>query len=131
MKTSFIVSSDFPQKDRVFYFVIYDLSSPRLLHTKVNIGEAKPDSAAQPKFPLNYYLTSIVEGWSSQRDPFLTVRAFYWRQDRVRYRLADQNDQFRIDSKNGKIFLLTPLDRETSPTRTLTVEGNNHCLVLV
>ena len=95
------------------------------MHTKVNIGEAKPDSTAQPKFPLNYYLTSIVEGWSSQESPFLTVRACYWRQSTVRYRLADQSDapEFRIDQRNGNIFLLTPLDRETAATRVLVVEG--------
>lgn len=103
-----------------------------------------------PKFGLNYYLSTIPEGWSNPNKPIFTARASFWQLNSLRYKLSKikfskqgslEPQQFwifpvyfwtwedpglkffRIDEITGEVFLISPLDREENDKININIIG--------
>ena len=63
-----------------------------------------------PKFGLNYYLTTIPEGWSNPNKPIFTARASFWQLNSLRYKLSESKI-----SKQGDLEIFRRLEPKQSP----------------
>ena len=59
------------------------------VYSKIRLNEVVKTEVEPPKFGLNYYLTTIPEGWSNPNKPIFTARASFWQLHSLRYKLTE------------------------------------------
>ena len=59
------------------------------VYSKIRLNEVVKTEVEPPKFGLNYYLTTIPEGWSNPDKPIFTARASFWQLNSLRYKLTE------------------------------------------
>ena len=95
------------------------------VYSKIRLNEVVKTNVEPPKFGLNYYLTTIPEGWSNPDKPIFTARGSFWQPNSLRYKLSESKIStfFRIDENTGELCLISPLDREISDKVNINILG--------
>ena len=110
--------------DRILHLLAFDTYTPRLGYTTVDLVEIPLEERKPPEFTQNYYVTSIIEGWTSQTEEILWIRAQYWESTSLIYELISPTPSaFDINPDTGQLYVIKPLDRESSDKVQVKIRG--------
>lgn len=110
--------------DRILHLLAFDTYTPRLGYTTVDLIEIPLTERKPPQFAQKYYVTSIIEGWTSPTEEILWIRAQYWESTSLLYELISPTPSaFDINPDTGQLFVIKPLDRESSNIVQVKIRG--------